>query len=104
MNDQELKKWIEYTKNDNHKQRGDFDEYQACMSEVQRQVVLEFFYWRSKHHIMNNYPITNNGFNRVIQCFNKWIKIRRKYNKRFLNKETKLSDYHINFIQSKVNA
>ena len=53
---------------------------------------------------MNNYPITNNGFNRVIQCFNKWIKIRRKYNKRFLNKETKFSDYHINFIQSKVNT
>ena len=104
-NDQELKKWIEYAKNDDHEQWGDFDEYQFCMSDVQKQVVLEFFYWRrSKHYIMNNYPITNDDFNRVIRSFNKWIKIRRKYNKRFLNKKTKLSDDHINFIQSKVNT
>ena len=53
---------------------------------------------------MNIYPITNDDFNRVIRNCNKWIKIRRNYNKRFLNKKVKLSDGHINFMQSKVNT
>ena len=34
MNDQELKKWIEYAKNDDHEWWGDFGGYQVCMSEV----------------------------------------------------------------------